>query len=120
MTSLQKEIYWKIFLDTKDMGKAQKISQVALTALAGSTLISCERSTNDTSAHELVVSQDCSSSAPAEVISEVLGKVTPISSVWQINLRTGIGEQNADLSGTASSNFKLIGIKWASFMVQDA
>lgn len=114
-----REIYLRLFLNTRDKSKAKKMSETILNSLANSKQVSLEVYWKDKTLFNLEITQDILKERPEEIVFEVLDKVSKISTTWAIDLSENFDKENLDLSGISDSNFKWNYVSWGSFFLQE-
>lgn len=116
---MTKEIYLRLFLNTKDKVKAKKMSETILNSLPNSKKVSLESYWKDKTLFNLEMTQDVLKEQPEEIVFEVLDKVSKISTTWNMDLPENFDKENIDLSGVSDSNFKWSYVSWGSFFLQE-
>lgn len=116
---MAKEIYWRVFLNTREKDKAKKLSADVMKSFGSCEMISLEPYWKDKSLYCLELTQGITKRMPEEVVFEVLKKVSLISNSWSIDLPEDFDDEDFDFSGVAENNFKWNYISWISFIIQD-
>jgi|SRR5690606_5600678 len=116
---MTKEIYWRIFLNTRDENKARKMSRSILDSLEKTKLITLELYWKDNSLYNMEIKQDILNQKTKDAFFEVINNISKLSNSWKIELPNNLEEDGFDFSGFSDSNFKWQYINWASFMIQD-
>jgi len=114
-----KEIYLRLFLNTKDKVKAKRMSETILNSLRNSKQVSLEPYWKDKTLFNLEMTQDILREQSEEIVFEVLDKVSKISTTWIIDLPENFDNGDFDLSGVSDSNFKWSYVSWGSFFLQE-
>lgn len=116
---MEKEVYWRVFLNTKKKEKAKKLSKDIMKSFSKCQMISLEPYWKDESLYCFELTQDITSKMPEGVVFEVLKKTSLISNSWSIDLPENFDIENFDFSGVADNNFRWNYISWISFNIQD-
>ena len=112
-------IYWKVFLNTNKLNKAQKFSLAIAEVLSNSTFISCENYWKDKSLHCLKVKQKLKQKKPESIVVEILTNISLVSGSWDMDLPLKIDQSIMDFSGITTMNFRFEFVKLASFEISE-
>jgi len=111
-------IYWRVFVNSKDMDKAKRICNAFILCIAGRCqLRKCEKYWKDKNLIEVEIAQEMNVPSTQQLLIDLFKILGRLSTEWNINVPTDISEQCLELSGT-SDNIKLVGITWIGFDVE--
>ena len=108
-------IYWRVFVNSKDMDKAKRICNAFILCIAGRCqLRKCEKYWKDKNLIEVEIAQEMNVPSTQQLLIDLFKILGRLSTEWNINVPS---EQCLELSGT-SDNIKLVGITWIGFDVE--
>lgn len=115
---MNKTIYWRVLVNSKDMDKAKRICNAFTLCIAGRCqLCKCEKYWKDKKLVEVEIVQEMNVPSTQQLLIDLFKILGRLSTEWNINVPTDISEQCLELSGT-SDKIKLVGITWIGFDVE--
>lgn len=115
---MNKTIYWRVFVNSKDMDKAKRICNAFTLCIAGRCqLRKCEKYWKDKNLIEVEIVQEMNVPSTQQLLIDLFKILGRLSTEWNINVPSDISEHRLELSGT-TDKIKLVGITWIGFDVE--
>ena len=113
------EIFWRVFVKTKDKKKVDLILKQIRPHIALSKIITNEVYWKDDSIYNLEFTSELLEKEKDSSILEVIRLISVISDEWDIVLPDMECEDILEFSGIGSKTFKIPLISWCSFAIQE-
>tara|TARA_R110000868_G_scaffold99603_2_gene274057 strand:- start:1006 stop:1281 length:276 start_codon:yes stop_codon:yes gene_type:complete len=91
------------------------MSETILNSLVNTKQVSIESYWKDKTLFNLEITQSILNQIPEKIIFEVLGKVSKISTSWNLDMSSDFDLDSFEISGITDNSFKWNFISWGSF-----
>ena len=114
-----KEIYWRVFINTKQIEKAEIIKNQLFSMLKNCKIVLLQVYWKDNSMFVLEYKQKIQEKEMSKILIEMFECISLFSNTWSISLPSKFSNSDFEISGIAERNIKTNGISWVSFILQN-
>ncbi len=113
-----REVYWRIFINSKNKRKAEEISNNVINILGNCKEVSLEIYWKDKSMYCLELKQSLLIENPQQILLVILSKIVKFSNTWILEIPDDFENNDFDFSGVSDDSIKINNLNWISFSLE--